>query len=150
MPYTMKIENEEKIAKVYGKELRIKPKYAIELCREIKGMRLDKARKYIQEIIEFKRALPLRRFKKGVAHRSQISGWYAGRFPVKVCKAFLKLLDQVEANAEYKGLDTEKLYIKHACAYKGRTMVRYLPRAFGRATRINKRTTNVEIIVEER
>ena len=62
----------------------------------------------------------------------------------------LKLLKEAESNAEYKGLNTSKLRIVHASAYRGRVIPGFMPRAFGRASPFNKELTNVEIIVEER
>ena len=75
--------------------------------------------------------------------------WYAGRYPVKASKHFLKLLREAEANAEYKGLDPETLRILHMSAYPGRTIPGYIPRAFGRATPYNHQRTNIEIVVGE-
>ncbi len=148
--YKVQKEKEEKIARAYGKELRISYRYAVEMCREIKGRKLSDAKKFLQDIIKMKKALPLRRYKKGVAHRSELQGWYAGRYPVKVAEAFLKILKNAEANAVYKGLDVNKLYILHAAAMKGIKITKWIPRAFGRASPHVEQTVNLEIILEER
>ncbi len=152
LDYSYKVpkEKENKIARAYGKELRISYKYAVEMCREIKGKKLDEVKKFLQDIIKMKRPLPLRRYKKGVAHRSELQGWYAGRYPVKVAKAFLEVLKNAEANAAYKGLDTKRLYVLHAAAMKGIKIVKWIPRAFGRASPHVEQTVNLEIILEER
>ncbi|HOI77344.1 MAG TPA: uL22 family ribosomal protein [Methanofastidiosum sp.] len=47
-------------------------------------------------------------------------------------------------------MNTTKLRIIHASAYRGRVIPGFMPRAFGRASPYNKELTNVEIIVEER
>jgi large subunit ribosomal protein L22 len=39
--------------------------------------------------------------------------------------------------------------IKHISAYGGRVVRGIIPRAFGRATSKSKKTTNIEIILEE-
>ncbi|CAK9100580.1 unnamed protein product, partial [Durusdinium trenchii] len=39
-----------------------------------------------------------------------------GRWPVKSCKVVLGLLRNAEANAEFKNLDTEKLFVEHVQA----------------------------------
>lgn len=148
--YSYKPENEEKAAKAYGRELRISPKYAVELCRELRGKKLEKAREYLQDIVDMKRPLPLRRYKKGVAHRRGLRKAYAGRYPVKVAEHVTKLLNSAEANAEYNGLDKEKLYIRHISANKGRIIKGFLPRAFGRATPHNRHTANVQVVLEEK
>ena len=148
--YKVPEERRDKIARAYGKELRISYRYAVEMCREIKGKRLEDAKRFLQDIIRMKRPLPLRRYKKGVAHRSELEGWYAGRYPVKVAKVFLEILKNAEANAAYKGLDTKKLYILHAAAMKGVKIVKWIPRAFGRASPHVEQTVNLEIILEEK
>lgn len=140
----------EKAARAYGRELRVSHKYAVELCRELRGKKLEKAKEYLLEIAELRRPLPLRRHKKGVAHRKGLRRACAGRYPVKVAKDVLKVLRSAEANAEYNGLDVERLYIRHISASKGRIIKRFIPRAFGRASPHNRHTVNVQVVLEER
>lgn len=148
--YSYAPENEEKAAKAYGRELRVSYKYAVELCRELRGKKLVKAKEYLEDIMNMKRALPLRRFSKGVAHRRGLTKAYSGRYPVKVAEHVLKVLMSAEANAEYNGLDGDRLYIKHISASKGRIIRHYFPRAFGRATPHNRHSTNLQVVLEER
>ncbi len=61
-----------------------------------------------------------------------------------------KLLKSAIANAEQKGLDVEKLYIKNAFADRGPIFKKWMPRAYGRATPIRKRLSHITIILEER
>jgi large subunit ribosomal protein L22 len=46
---------------------------------------------------------------------------------------------------EAKKMDTDKIYIKTITVDEGPTGKRWLPRAMGRATRINKRTSHLTI-----
>ena len=46
--------------------------------------------------------------------------------------------------------EPNRLYIKEAFANEGPTLRRFTPRAMGRATRINKRTSHVTVVVAER
>ncbi|MCW4030917.1 MAG: hypothetical protein NWE80_00980, partial [Candidatus Bathyarchaeota archaeon] len=41
----------EKAVKASGRELRVSPKHAREVCKTIKGMSLDKAKEYLQQVI---------------------------------------------------------------------------------------------------
>ncbi|MCR4716757.1 MAG: 50S ribosomal protein L22 [Lachnospiraceae bacterium] len=61
-----------------------------------------------------------------------------------------KLLKSAIANAEYKGLNVDDLYIAECYANKGPTMKRIRPRAQGRAYRIEKRTSHITIVLDER
>jgi|TARA_B100001971_G_scaffold33903_1_gene28736 large subunit ribosomal protein L22 len=59
-----------------------------------------------------------------------------------------KCLDSAVANAEHNdGISAEELYVSACYADEGPTLKRWRPRARGRATRINKRTCHITIIV---
>jgi len=139
----------EKTVRASGRELRVSPKHAREVCRTIKGMTLTQAKEYLKDVMDKKRAVPFRRFKKKLGHRHGLEKAYAGKYPVKAAKHILKIVEGAEANAEYKGLDTERLRIIHASACKGMKMKRYFIRAQGRSTQKFKTLSHVEIVLEE-
>ncbi|MEM2971202.1 MAG: 50S ribosomal protein L22 [Candidatus Bathyarchaeia archaeon] len=139
----------EKTVKASGREVRVSPKSAREICKTIKGMMLTKAKQYLRDVTAKKRAVPFRRFKKKAGHRHGLEKTYAGRYPVKAAKHILKVLEGAEANAEFKGLDTDRLRIIHASAYPGMKIKRYLPRAHGRATPNFETVCHIEIVLEE-
>lgn len=61
------------------------------------------------------------------------------------------LLQSAISNAEYNNkMDVENLYIAEAYANKGPTMKRIKPRAQGRAYRIEKRTSHITLVLDER
>lgn len=61
-----------------------------------------------------------------------------------------KLLNSAVANAEHNyNLDPNNLVISEAYVNEGPTMKRFRPRAQGRASRINKRTSHITIVVRE-
>lgn len=139
----------EKTAKAIGRELPISPKHAREICKAIKGMSLEDAKKYLEDVITKKRAIPFKRYNSSVGHRKG-KGFGPGRYPKKSAQAILKTINHAEANAEYGGLDTENMYIKHIAAHPGRTWEGYMPRAHGRWTQKNQQTVNIEVILEVR
>lgn len=62
----------------------------------------------------------------------------------------LKLLKSAVANAENNfGLDRNNLYVKDVQVGEGVKLKRWLPRAFGRATGILKRSSNIYITLDE-
>lgn len=62
-----------------------------------------------------------------------------------------KLLNSAIANAEHNyQMDVNKLVIEQVYANEGPTMKRFRPRAMGRASRINKRTSHITIVVSEK
>ncbi|MGM0574943.1 MAG: 50S ribosomal protein L22 [Myxococcota bacterium] len=60
-----------------------------------------------------------------------------------------KLLASAVANANqhYGDVDPAELIVKSAWADQGPTLRRFRPRAMGRATRINKKTSHVTLVV---
>ncbi|KYH37511.1 MAG: 50S ribosomal protein L22 [Candidatus Bathyarchaeota archaeon B24] len=147
--YSVKDLDPEKTVIASGRDLRISPKAAVEVCRAIRGLTLDDAKRLLEDVIALKRSIPFKRYKKKVAHRRDLQGWYAGRYPVKACKAILRVLENAESNAEFKGLNLERLRVIHAAAQRGPILKRYTPRAFGRATPNFEYLTHVEIALVE-
>jgi len=136
-------------SRAMGMELHISPKHAREICRTLKGMRASLARTYLEDVIALKRSIPFKRYRRNVAHRHDLVGWDAGRYPEKAAKAVLVVLDNALANAEYKGMESEKMRIYHAGPKKGRTIQGWMPRAMGRATPKNTETVSVEMVLTE-
>lgn len=134
-------------AKASGRDLRISPKAAREVCAAIKGMMLDDAKEYLRQLIAKKKPVPFKRYSKKLPHRRGLQG--AGRYPVKAARRILEVLESAEANADYKGLDLENLRVAHAAAYPGAKIRRYMPRAFGRATPRFETLCHVEIVLEQ-
>jgi len=139
----------EGIAKASGRDMQISPKAAREVCGAIRSMRLEEARRFLQDVIEKKRPVPYRRYNKEVSHKAGIQGWYAGKYPVKTAREMLKILNSLEANAGEKGLELERLRIVHAVTHRGRLIKRFIPRAFGRASPKFDKLCHVELAVEE-
>jgi large subunit ribosomal protein L22 len=69
--------------------------------------------------------------------------------PQAAAETVHKVLRSAVANAETtEGLDTHDLVVSVAQVDEGPTMKRWRPRAQGRATRINKRTSHITLVVE--
>ena len=130
-------------AKALGREM---PKFAREVAGMIRGMKVDTARQALEDVIDKKRAVPLKRYNKRVSHKPGVG---PGRYPVKAAKAILGVLDSAASNAEYKGLDVSNMAIATISVARGRTIPGHMPRAHGRATQWNQETVNLEIIIEE-
>ena len=69
----------------------------------------------------------------------------------KASKIIYKLIKSAVANAENNnGLKAENLYVAECYANKGPTMKRIHPRAQGRAYRIEKKTSHITVVLDER
>ncbi len=138
------VEIDEKSAKACVKDVDVSYKHAALVMRAIKGMKLKEAENYLEGVIAKKRIVPFPKYNTGVGHRS---GGKIGKYPVKASKIALKLLKNVENNAENKGLDVDKLVIVHAKADKGATIARRAPK--GRWRYNNIVLAHMEVVVRE-
>jgi large subunit ribosomal protein L22 len=132
------------------REKDISHKHAREIAVAIKGRSIEKARELLENVIARKEAIPYRRYNNEVAHRSNIrDGFFAGRFPKKAASEFLRILDNLESNAEYKGMDLDRLRIVSAAVHKGTKLKRFQPRAMGRSSPKFDTLVHVEVIAQE-
>ncbi len=73
---------------------------------------------------------------------------YTPRYAADVIE---KVLKSAIANAEHNnGLDTDGLFVEEAYATQGPTLKRIRPRAQGRAFRIDKQTSHITVVLNER
>lgn len=136
----------DKTVKCAGRELHISPKAAVEICSSIRGMTVADAKEMLEQVSAKRRAIPYKRHKKEVPHKSMNERWYAGRYPVKAASTILRLLEGLEANAEYKGLNLTKLRIIHASSQRGMKIRDYVPRAHGRSSPNFDTLTHLELV----
>ena len=144
--YTYRTESGVSVARARGVELPISPKKTYEVLNAIRGLPLERARSILEDAEHLRRAIPFRRYNQETAHHR---GTGPGRYPKKVAEQLLRVLANAEANAEYEGLDTDRLYVHVAASSRGRIQKARMPRAQGRATNWNEQTTHVEIVLAE-
>ncbi|MBI2658575.1 50S ribosomal protein L22 [Candidatus Woesearchaeota archaeon] len=138
--YTFKSYNEGNMARAIGMALPISFKQSVEICRFIRNKNIINAKEMLQDVVKKKAAVPFRRFDFDLGHKKNTG---PGRYPQKASEEFIRLIENVEANAQFKGLNTSNLVIAHISAHKaGKTW------HFGRKSRRRMKRTNVEIIVE--
>jgi large subunit ribosomal protein L22 len=128
----------------------ISHKHSREIAIAINNKSIEKAREFLEDVLIRKIAVPYRRYNNEVAHRSNIQdGFCSGRYPHKSTSEFLKLLDNLESNAEYKGMDLDRLKIISVVVHKGTKLKRFTPRAMGRASPKYDTLVHVEIVAME-
>lgn len=73
--------------------------------------------------------------------------------PKKASPIISKLIESAIHNvmeSEELDWDTDELFVAEAYVNEGPTMRRFKPRAMGRATRINKRTSQITVVLQPR
>ena len=91
--------NPEIHAAARGTGLNVSPKAAREVCHALKGMELEKAKNYLERVIDLEQAVPFKRHDGKVGHRKG-KGMSSGRFPVKTAAAILKVIESAGNNGE--------------------------------------------------
>ena len=70
--------------------------------------------------------------------------------PKAATEPVLKLLNSAAANGVNNlGLNEDELFVAEIYANMGPTLMRYRPRAHGRASRIRKRTSHISIVLDQ-
>ncbi len=99
--------------------LRIAPRKVRAVVDLIRGKRVEDAR-HLLTFVEKRAALPVK-----------------------------KLLDSAIANAQRKEIDVDRLIVSEVQVGQGPMMRRFMPRAMGRAYRVNKKTSHVSLVLGE-
>lgn len=131
----------ERMARAQSTSLPISTRHAVEVASFLRNRKLQRAKKMLDEVIAMERAVPFNRYDHGMGHKA---GMGAGSYPVNASKAFLNLLESVEANAQAKGLSVSNLVIAHISAsHAGGS------RHGGRHGGRKMKRTHIEIVVSE-
>lgn len=106
----------EHMARAVGRDLSISTKQSIEICRFLRNRSVQKAKSILHDVMSKKLAVPATIFRGGASHRpGKIAG---GRYPINAAAAILSIIENAEANAQQKGLNTGNLVLVHFCAQK--------------------------------
>jgi large subunit ribosomal protein L17e len=143
--------NPAKSASARGSYLRVSYKNTHETAQAINGWQLTRALKYLEDVSEHKRAIPFRKHAGSIGRTAQGKefGVTKARWPVKSVKYISDLLKNAQANADTKGLDTERLVIKHIQVNQAPKQRRRTYRAHGRINPYQSCPCHIEIILTE-
>jgi len=131
---------QEHLAKASSNDLAISTKHCIEICNSLRYKTTAHAKQILEEVIALKKPIAFKRFKHNVGHKA---GMAAGRFPQKAAQAILKLIQSVETNAQFKGLNTSTLKITKILANRAS-----IPMT-GKRKRTSTKRSSLEIEVKE-
>ena len=138
-------------SKARGSALRAHFKHCREVCHNIKGMKLPKAKAYLEDVLQFKQAVAFTKFTGGCGRHAQGKLRNAAgskcRWPQKATKIVLDLLKNAEANAEMKGLDVDELIVKHSQANRAPYQRRRTYRAHGRINPYMASPAHIELVL---
>jgi len=137
--YATKDFNPENMARAKGRTLSISTKKSVEVCNFIRHKNIQKAKEILNKVIAKEQPVPFKRYNRDIPHKKEIAG---GRYPVKASKEILAVLKSAESNAQFKGLNTADLVIKHICAHKAGKQMHY-----GRRRGRTMKRTHIEVVL---
>lgn len=126
----------KEIATVNATNSHVSTKYAVAICKFLKGKSIEKAIKDLEEVSNLRKAVPM---KGEIAHRK--GKMMSGKFPVRASKEFIILLKSLMGNANQHDLDEPIITL--AVANKGTT-------TYGRMGRVQKKRSNIKIVASEK
>eukprot|EP00766_Chilomastix_caulleryi_P000584 gnl/Chilomastix_caulleri/157.p1 GENE.gnl/Chilomastix_caulleri/157~~gnl/Chilomastix_caulleri/157.p1 ORF type:complete len:171 (-),score=42.41 gnl/Chilomastix_caulleri/157:99-611(-) len=137
--------------KARGSNLKVSFKKTRETANAIKGMNVEKAEKYLKDVLAKKRIVPFRRHNGGVGRHAQCHEhkWAQGRWPAKSAQLVLSMLKNVRSNAEAKGVVSDKLKVTHIKVDRAPGSRRSTFRAHGRITKYSSQPCHIELMCKE-
>ncbi|KAJ7957578.1 60S ribosomal protein L17 [Quillaja saponaria] len=120
--YSREPDNPTKSCKARGSDLRVHFKNTRETAHAIRKLSLTKAKRYLEDVLAHKQAIPFRRFCRGNA----------------------------ESNAEVKGLDVDVLYVSHIQVNQAQKQRRRTYRAHGRINPYMSSPCHIELVLSEK
>jgi len=150
--FCAKPKNPAKAALTRQSGLRVSFKNTHATVKRLKGMSLERAKKFLKNVLARKECVPFFRFNSGVGQCSQAKQWKnnQGRWPAKSARYALDMLTNLENNAQFKGLDVEKMTVSHTSIHRAPKMRRRTYRAHGRINPYMSTPCHVQIIAEEK
>lgn len=122
---------------VRGIGVPISSKTSFAISKFIKNKTIDRAIRELEEIIEHKRALPM---KGEIPHRRG-KGMMSGRYPENAVREFIKLLKSLNANAMANEMSNPFIYKAYG---------NFASRPFGRFGRVRKKRTHITIFAKNK
>ncbi len=130
-----KVKRDE--ASVEGISLPISTKDSVAICKFVKNKTIERALVDLDLVSKFKKAIPM---KGEVPHRKG-KGMMAGRYMTKPVGYFIKMLKNLQANANVNGI--EEAVIVEAIPNRA-------SRPYGRFGRVKRKRTHIHIKVVEK
>lgn len=138
--------------KASARDVKVHFKNTRETAAAIKGMSINRARQFLENVRMKKEIVPFVRYRYGIGKKAQTKNKnkISGRWPFKSADSILKILKSAESNALKKGLNLTSVYIKNIQVNKAIQGNRRTFRAHGRVNAFSSHPCHIEIwLVEE-
>ncbi|MEN2496258.1 MAG: 60S ribosomal protein L17 [Marteilia pararefringens] len=151
-PFSKKVENPSLVGQSKLTDARIKYKNTVETVKMLKGMTIQRAIAYLNNVIDNKEIVTATKFNNGRGRKAQCKQFnqVQGFHPQKICKVLIKLVENAANNAVQKGLNRDKLFISAIQANPARVVQKRHFASNGRIKKFNRSPSHVFIMVEEK
>ncbi len=129
-----KVKKEE--VYVNAKSVPVSTKYAISICKFVKGKRVGDAIRDLEQVVLMKKPVPM---KGEYAHRKG-KGMSSGKYPQSAAKHFIVLLKSLAGNANNHEI-LEPVIVE--------AMANWAPAPMGRFGRVKRKRTHVMLVAKE-
>ena len=135
-PVKTKPKDKKFDAVINGRSLPISTKKSRDICKFIRGKKIERAISELEEVLAKKRAVPM---KGEIPHRK--GKMMSGGYPKNATEHFIKLLKSLQANANTN--EIENPFISEAVANIGQ-------RPLGRFGRWQRKRTHIKLVAREK
>ena len=126
--YTYHEQRGLNVARARGVELHISPKKTYEVMNAIRGLPVDKARSMLEDVVALKKAIhSVATTRRPPTRKASVPAATRRRSRSRCSRSSTN----AEANAEFEGLDADRLVIHVAACARGKIQKASMPRAHG-------------------
>lgn len=155
--YNTPILDEANTVKACMSNAKVSFKNTRETCSTLRGRTVEGCIAYLNNVIEKKECVPMRRYAGGCGNTAQAAKFKAGkwratkgRWPKKSAETMIKVLNNIKNNATTKNLAVEDLVIKMVSVNRAPKIHGRVFRAHGRVNAFNKSPCHIQIVAVKR
>merc|ERR1712007_334907 len=147
--YQTEVPAQGTCARAMRKDEKVSFKNMYSVTRVCRGMNVTDAKKYLNQVLDKKRCVPMVRFNENCGRTSQAKEFNTdkGRWPTNAVQSAFKLISKAEANARQQGLNPEEMVIYQFHVNRATGTRRRSFGAHGRIKPFNSQPCRVQIVL---
>lgn len=119
-----------------------------ETCTTLRGRTVEGCIAYLNNVIEKKECVPMRRYARGCGNTAQARQFNTtkGRWPKKSAETLIKIMKNIKNNAANKNIEVDDLVIKMVSVNRAPKIHGRVFRAHGRVNAFNKSPCHIQVV----
>ncbi|KAI5149830.1 large subunit ribosomal protein L17e [Enteropsectra breve] len=151
--YNTEILEESNTVKACVTNAKVSFKNTRETCSTLRGRSVEGCITYLNNVLEKKECVPMRRYANKVGNTKQAKQFMHGQFPCtkgrwpkNSVEAMLKLMKNIKNNAACKSINVDDLVIKMVSVNRAPKIHGRVFRAHGRVNAFNKSPCHIQVV----